>query len=126
MSLVLAVHGCVVLLIAQGVGFAFFRVIETAAPPTVQLWRMSHAAASAGAVFLIALAPVVPHLAFAPLPEPGVVTTTIGSTYLLVAGTVVAAAAGKRNRAVLVCYVLGAIGSTLAAVALLYGALRAR
>ena len=121
MSVALVVHGCVVLLLGQAIGFVFFRAIER---PSAALWRMSHAATSAGAVFLLALAPIVPRLALSPLPERVVVFATIASTYALVSGTVVAAIAGRRNQAVLGCYVLGALGSTLAASALLYGAIQ--
>jgi hypothetical protein len=135
-NLALVVHGIVVLLIGQLAGVAFFRAIN-ASPErdgAVQMWRMSHAASTAGAVFLIALAPVVPHLAFAPIPASLVVSTTIVSSYLLSAGTVVAAFSGHRgtqprqpwpNLAVYAMYVAGAIGSTLSAASLLYGALRA-
>lgn len=132
MNLALIVHGALVLVLAQAIGFAFFRSIQR--DTAVQLWRMSHAATSAGAVFLIALGPVLPHLVLAPVPEALVADALIGSTYLLAAGTIVAAASGQRgtsarppwpNRIVFVLYVAGAIISTLAALALLFGSVRA-
>lgn len=132
----LVLHGTIVLLLSQVAGYAFFRALAGAEHDGARtgMWRMSHAACSAGAVFLIALGPVVPHLSFLPLPAAIVVDALIVSTYALCLGTVVAGWSGHRgirpagpwsNGAVYVLYVTGALGSTLSALALLWGATRA-
>lgn len=135
-NLPLVLHGTIVLLLSQAAGYAFFRVLAGQRQDGVRagMWRMSHAACSAGAVFLIALGPVVPHLSLVPLPAAFVVDALIASTYALCLGTVVAGWSGQRgvrsagpwsNRAVYVLYVAGALGSTLSGLALLWGATRA-
>lgn len=131
----LVLHGTIVLLLSQVAGYAFFRAIAGAQHegPRTGMWRMSHAACSAGAVFLIALGPVVPHLSLVPLPAAVVVDALIASTYALCLGTLVAGWSGHRgvrpvgpwsNLAVYVLYLAGALGSTLSGLALLWGATR--
>ncbi len=131
-DLSLVFHGAVVLALGQLGGFAFFRAIRRAPDdPGTGRWRMSHAACSAGAVLLIALGPVAPHLALGPTGSALFAGSSIASTYAMCVGTIVAAASGGRgtdargpwtNRVVYGLYVLGAFGSTLAASLLLYGA----
>ena len=135
-NLPLVLHGTVVLLLSQVAGYAFFHAIRASEHDATKLgqWRMSHAASSAGAVFLIALGPVVPHLELGPLPVGALVGVLVVSTYGLCLGTLVAAVSGHRgarphlpwsNLVVYLLYVLGALGSTVAAIALVYGAARA-
>jgi hypothetical protein len=130
-NLALALHGSIVLVVSQVVGYAFFRAIRTEA--NAQTWRMSHAACSAGATFLIALAPVVPHLD-PPVSTGALVGLLVVSTYALSIGTVIAAVAGHRgvapalpwsNRIVYALYLVGAITASLAGIALVIGAARA-
>jgi hypothetical protein len=132
----LVLHGTIVLLLSQLAGYAFFRALAGAHHDSARtgMWRMSHAACSAGAIFLIALGPVLPHLSLVPLPAAIVVDALIASTYALCLGTVVAGWSGQRgirpggprsNRAVYVLYLAGALGSTLSGLALLWGATRA-
>ena len=135
-NMALVLHGVIVLLLSQLAGYAFFRAINAGdeAAARTGMWRMSHAACSAGAVLLIALGPVVPHLRLTSLPEALLVATLIGATYALCLGTVVAAVSGHRgtrprgpwsNLVVYILYLLGALGSTVSGVVLLYGAARA-
>jgi hypothetical protein len=133
----LVLHGTIVLLLSQVAGYAFFRAIHRSTQQDsarAGMWRMSHAACSAGAVFLIALGPVVPHLRLAPFAAAFLVDTLVASTYALSLGTVIAGFSGHRgterrlpwsNLATYVLYVLGALGSTIAAVMLLYASARA-
>jgi hypothetical protein len=124
-SLPLVFHGAVVLLVSQIAGYAYFRALRRDA--NAERWRMSHSACSAGAVFLIALAPVVPRLASSTL----LVPSLVASTYAFCIGTVIAGVSGQRglsagsNVVVYGLYLAGALGSTLAALLLLYGAARA-
>jgi hypothetical protein len=129
----LVLHGAIVLLLGQLAGYVFFRAIHAAPENATRtgMWRMSHAATTMGAVFLIALAPVVPHLRLSSGAATFLVIALIASTYALCVGTVVAALSGQRgtrprgpsaNVVVYVLYVAGALGSTAAGVVLLYGA----
>lgn len=129
----LVFHGSVVLLLSQFAGYAFFRALNRpdAPSPKADMWRMSHAACSAGAILLFALGPVVPHLRLSERGGTLLVLTLIGSTYAFCLGTVVAGVSGHRglqrqgpwtNRVVYLLYVAGAMGSTVAGVVLLYGA----
>jgi hypothetical protein len=131
-DLALVFHGAVVLLLGQVAGYVFFRAIRRA-PESARtgMWRMSHAACSAGAVLLIALGPVAPRLALAPAASALFAGSMVFSTYALCLGTVVAGASGHRgtdarppwpNRVVHGLYVLGALGSTVAGLLLAYGA----
>jgi hypothetical protein len=132
----LIVHGSIILLLSQGAGYAFLFAINTASQESTKtgMWRMSHAACSAGAVFLIALGPVVPHLHLTPSAAAFLVHALIVSTYALCLGTVVAGISGHRgtrfrlpwsNLITCVLYLVGALGSSLAGLVLLYGAARA-
>jgi len=132
-NLALVFHGAVILLLSQIAGYAFFRAINTRPQETIAMWRMSHAATSAGAVFLIALGPVVPHLRVTPALSVLLVSSLIVSTYALCLGTVLAAATGRRgtrpelpwpNLITYLLYVVGAIGSTVGGVVLLFAAAR--
>lgn len=135
-DLSLVLHGAIVLLLANLAGYVFFRAINASPPDAarINMWRMSHAATSTGALFLVALGPVAPHLHLEPLPRWLFVVVTVGSTYALCLGTIVAGASGHRgtkprmpwsNLVVYFLYVLGALGSTIAGLALLYGAVGA-
>lgn len=133
-NLALIVHGGIVLMLSQVAGYAFFHALRHASEARVSMWRMSHAASSAGAILLIALGPVVPQLSPSPTLEAALADTWIGATYALCVGTIVAAISGRRgrtaeppwsNRAVYVLYVAGALGSTLATLLLVYAAVRA-
>jgi hypothetical protein len=126
-------HGAVILLLSQLVGYAFFRAINKQKPEATAMWRMSHAASSAGAVFLIALAPVVPHLRLGPATGWLLVGSLIGSTYAMCLGTVVAAASGNRgtrprlpwpNLLAYLLYMAGALGSTVAGLVFFIAAAR--
>jgi hypothetical protein len=130
-NLALVFHGAVVLLLSQVAGYAFFRAIHGADATKTGMWRMSHAACSAGAVLLFALAPIVPHLRLAAPLRALLVGALVLSTYALCLGTVIAGASGQRgirpkmpwpNVTVYALYVFGAVGSTLAALVLLYAA----
>jgi hypothetical protein len=132
-NLPLVLHGAIVLLLGQLAGYVFFRVIHASPQDAtrVGMWRMSHSATTVGAVFLIALAPVVPHLHLAPPAASFLVATLVASTYALCLGTLAAALSGHRgtsgrkpwsNVLVYVLYVAGAVGSTAAGLVLLYGA----
>jgi hypothetical protein len=132
-DLTLVLHGALVLLLAQFTGYAFFRAINACdlPGPEVGMWRMSHAACSAGAVLLIALGPVVPHLRLGPTPGVLLRYALIMSTHALCVGTVVAAWSGHRgtrprgpmsNFTAYVLYLIGAIGSTVSALIFAYGA----
>src|SRR5262249_52125583 len=89
-------HGAIVLLLGHGAGYASFRAIALSPQDTTKIgmWRMSHSATSMGAVFLIALGPVVPHLSMSPPLAGFLVTTLIASTYALCLGTVAASVSG--------------------------------
>jgi hypothetical protein len=132
-DLSLVLHGAIVLLLGQVAGYAFFWAINARDPQgrEVGMWRMSHAACSAGAVLLIALAPVVPHLRLDPKLALVLTYSLIVSTHALCVGTVVAAWSGHRgtrlrgpmpNLAVYLLYIVGALGSTLSALVFAYGA----
>src|SRR5262249_47760653 len=132
----LILHGGVVLLLSQLAGYAFFNAIRSESTPTEKsaMWRMSHSACSAGAVFLIALGPVVPHLRLEPIPPAFLVDTLVVSTYALCVGTFVAGFSGHRgtrprpsgaNLVVYALYLVGALGSTVSGVVFVYGATRA-
>jgi hypothetical protein len=131
-NLSLVLHGAVILLLGQIAGYAFFRAINRAKDATrVGMWRMSHAATSVGAVLLLALGPVVPHLRLGPSVTTFLVATLIASTYALCLGTIAAGMSGHRgtramkpwpNALVYGLYLLGALGSTASGVLLLYGA----
>jgi hypothetical protein len=129
-------HGAVILLLSQVAGYALFFAIKRSPQDAtrVGMWRMSHAACSAGAVFLIALGPVVPHLPLSPGLFTFLVDTLIVSTYGLSVGTVVAGFSGHRgmslklpwsNRIASVLYLIGVLGSTLSGLVLMYGAVLA-
>jgi hypothetical protein len=136
-NLALVFHGAVVLLLSQFAGYAFFRVLrggEEANAKAAAMWRMSHSACSAAAVFLIALGPVVPHLHLTPIPVALLIDMLIVSTYAFCMGTVIAALSGHRgtrparpwsNVAVYGLYVIGALCSTISGFVFLYGATRA-
>ena len=124
-DLTFVLHGGIILMLSQLAGFAFARAIRSG---NSDRWRMSHAACSAGGISLVALAPVVPHLA---VDATGFAVAWIGSTYALCVGTVIAALSGHRgiesgpplvNRAVYALYLIGAFGTTVATAALIYGA----
>ena len=132
-NMALVLHGAIVLLLGQLAGYVFFRAIHASSQDAtrVGMWRMSHSATSMGAVFLIALGPVVPHLHLSPGAMAFLVVALIASTYALCLGTIAAALSGHRgtsargpwsNVLVYVFYVAGALGSTAAAVVLLLGA----
>jgi hypothetical protein len=134
-NLTLVVHGAIVLLLAQLAGYVFFRAINASPQDAVRtgMWRMSHSASSMGAVFLIALAPVAPHLALPPPLDRVLVAGVIASTYALCLGTLVAGFTGHRgtrarppwpNVLVYLLYLAGALGSTVTGIVLLYGAAR--
>jgi hypothetical protein len=134
-NLPLVLHGSVILLLGQFAGYAFFRALN-ASPDGARagMWRMSHAACSTGAILLIAMAPVLPHLRLARFPTTLVVDTTVVSTYALCVGTVVAGLSGQRglqprgsvsNRVVYMLYIVGALGSTISALAFFFAALHA-
>jgi hypothetical protein len=133
MNVHLFLHGSIVLLLSQLAGYAQYHSIKAVPADAVRVerWRMSHAACGAAAVFLCALASVIPHVDFRPLPAALIVTTLIVSTYLLCLGTLVAGFSGHRgtrrgpplwNRVAYLCYLAGAISSTLVGLALTYGA----
>jgi len=133
-NLALIVHGGIVLMLSQAAGYAFFHALRHAGEERVAMWRMSHAASSAGAILLIAVGPVVPQLSLSPTLEAALADLWIGATYALCVGTIVAAVSGSRgrnadrpwsNRAVYVLYVAGALGSTFATLLLVYAAARA-
>ena len=135
-NLELVFHGAVILIVSQIAGFALLFAINARqdASAKVALWRMSHSACSAGAVFLIALAPVVSHLRLSPPVAAFVVDALVVSTYGLCLGTVVAGASGHRgtrlrgpwpNLIACVFYLVGVLGSTVSGLLLLYGAARA-
>jgi hypothetical protein len=118
---------------SQCAGYAFFRAINARDPqsPQVGMWRMSHAACSAGAVLLIALAPVAPHLRLSPKLAVVLTYSLVVSTHALSVGTIVAACSGHRgtrprgpipNLAVYLLYMVGALGSSLSALVFAYGA----
>jgi hypothetical protein len=132
-DLSLVLHGAILLLLSQVAGYAFFRAINRSDPqsPAVGMWRMSHAACSAGAVLLIALGPVAPHLRLRAELAMLLDYALIVSSYGLCVGTVVAASSGHRgtrlrgpaaNVAVYVLYIVGALGSTLSALVFAWGA----
>jgi hypothetical protein len=133
-------HGSIVLLVSQIAGYAFLFAINTSPKPPQQespkvgMWRMSHSACSVGAVFLIALGPVVPHLDLTPPAAAFLVGALIVSTYALCVGTVVAGISGHRgtrlrlpwsNLITTVLYLIGALGSTISGIVLMYGVTRA-
>lgn len=135
-NVALVLHGAIVLLLAQLAGFVLFRAINASPQDATRtgMWRMSHSATSMGAVFLVALGPVVPHLRLAPPLGAFLVTALIGSTYALCLGTIAAGFTGHRgtrargpsaNVLVYFLYVVGALGSTVAGIVLLVGAARA-
>jgi hypothetical protein len=133
-DLSLVLHGAILLLLSQVAGYAFFRAINGRDPEAIGMWRMSHAACSAGAVLLIALGPVAPHLRLRQELALLLDCSLIVSSYALCVGTVVAASSGHRgtrprgpaaNLAVYVLYVVGALGSTLSALVFVWGAARA-
>jgi hypothetical protein len=118
-------HGAIILMLSQLAGFAFARAIRNGGSDR---WRMSHAACSAGGILLVALAPVAPHLA---IDATFFAIAWVASTYALCVGTVVAAITGHRgidsgppsmNRLVYALYLMGALGTTVATLALIYGA----
>jgi hypothetical protein len=118
-------HGGIILMLSQLAGLAFARAIRNG---NSDRWRMSHAACSAGGILLVAVAPVAPHLA---IDKTLFAIAWIGSTYALCVGTVVAAISGHRgiassaplmNRLVYALYLIGALGTTVATIALIYGA----
>jgi len=130
-NMAMVFHGAIILLLSQLAGYAFFRAINKQSQERTAMWRMSHAASSAGAVFLIALGPVVPHLHLTRLTGPVLVASLIFSTYALCLGTVVAAASGARgtrprlpwpNLLAYALYVVGALGSSVAGLVLLFAA----
>ena len=134
-NLALVLHGAIVLLLGQGAGYAFFRTINASPQDATRtgMWRMSHAATSAGAVLLFALAPIVPRLDIAPGLSGFLVAVLIASTYALSLGTIAAALTGHRgtsarrpasNVLVYGLYLAGALGSTAGGLVLLYGAAR--
>lgn len=134
-DMALVLHGSILLLLSQVAGFAYFRVIRAQCPPepAAGMWRMSHAATSAGALLLIALGPVVPQLLLSPATRTLLVAAMIVSSYALGLGTVLAAASGHRgtrpglpwaNLSVYVLYVVGALVSTLGALLLCFAAAR--
>jgi hypothetical protein len=132
-NLALVLHGAIILLLAQLAGYVLFRAINASPQDATRtgMWRMSHSATSMGAVFLVALGPVVPHLRLGASLSAFMVAALIGSTYALCLGTIAAGFTGHRgtraggpwaNALVYVLYVVGALGSTAAGVVLLYGA----
>lgn len=134
-DLALVLHGAIILLLGQAAGYAFFRAINASPQDATRtgMWRMSHSATSLGAVLLLALAPVIPHLDLAPAPRGALVAVTIASTYALCLGTISAAVSGHRgtsakgswsNVLVYALYLAGALGSTVGGLLLLYGAAR--
>lgn len=133
-------HGSIVLLLSQFAGYAFLWAINTSnkslQPPQhesakVNQWRMAHSACSAGAVFLIALGPVVPHLRLTAPTAGFLVDALIVSTYAFCLGTIVAGISGNRgtrlrlpwsNLITTLLYLVGALGSTISGLVLMYGA----
>jgi hypothetical protein len=132
----LVFHGCIVLLISQLAGYALLFAINARQNEIAKVarWRMSHAATSVGAIFLIALAPVVSQLELGPGLAAFLVDALIVSTYALSLGTVVAGASGHRGTQLLrpwsnliawLLYMVGVLGSTASCLVLTYGATRA-
>jgi hypothetical protein len=140
MNLLLVVHGCIILLLSQFAGYAFFFAIRKKVPvrdgerTAVERWRMSHNACSAGAVFLLVLGPVSPHLRLSPSAAHLLDWLLIVSTYGLCLGTIVAGFSGHRgmdprgpwsNVLANIFYIVGVLGSTAGGVLLMYGAWQA-
>ena len=137
MDLLLILHGCIILLISQVAGYAFFFALRGKKPEVpgertaAERWRMSHAACSAGAVFLLVLGPIAPHLRLEAAAARWLDGLLIVSTYGLCLGTVVAGFSGHRGMtprgpwpAVLanIFYIIGVLGSTAGGLLLMYGA----
>jgi hypothetical protein len=132
----LVVHGAIILLLSQLAGFAFLFSINAKQQNSEKtgMWRMSHAASSAGAVFLMALAPILPQLRLTMLSVELLAASLVVSTYGLCLGTVVAGFSGHRgtrlrlpwpNLLACLLYLVGVLGSVIGGPLLLYGALRA-
>ncbi len=128
----LILHGGIVLLagLLSGAGFGS-AVVRGKPEETVRAWRVAHSGLVMGGVLLLALAPVVPLLRLSALTLAGLVWAFVASSYAFVVALPLGARYGHRgltsappflNRVVYAGNIIGAAGSLLGTLILVWGA----
>jgi hypothetical protein len=128
----LVFHGGVILLVGLLCGAPYGRAIVRGKPEAVvRAWRVAHASLSMGGILLIALAAAVPQLQLSGFFTASMVWAFVVSSYAFAAALPLGAHYGHRgltfkppflNRVVYAGNVVGAIGSLVGAVLLVWGA----
>jgi hypothetical protein len=128
----LLLHGVIILWTGLLAGFAFWAaVLRKAADERVRAWRVAHGTLLMDAILMLAVAPVLPHLALSPAAARVTVWALILSAYGFVFALGVGAWAGVRglaprpvgvNTVFFAGHVVGVTGVLVAAALLLYGA----
>ena len=131
----LILHGGIILLMGLLSGIPFGRAIVHGKPEaTVRGWRVAHSGITMGGVLLLALSSVVPHLELSLWARALLVWAFIGSSYGFTVALPLGAHYGHRgltpgppfwNRIVYLGNIIGAFGSLVGTLILLWGAFAA-
>jgi hypothetical protein len=127
-------HGAVVLLIGNLCGIPYGGAIGSSlAEDVVRAWRVAHIGGVTGGLFLVALGAVLHRLTLGEASLKVLVWSSVGGTYSITVGFLIAAVAGVRglnpggpmlNLVVQVAYLLGALGVFAGSVLFVYSAFR--
>jgi hypothetical protein len=132
LALELALHGALVLVVSLVAGLFTYRAIL--GDERIAAWHLAHAGGSARGILLIALAPIMAHLALPAWQRVTLVWLVLFFVWTSVCAMLLAAATGQRglrftgsvaNRLVYTLYVVGTIAVFPAGVVLVVGLLRA-
>lgn len=94
----LVFHGALLLLYGLCLGAPYARAIHRGAPAeVVHAWRVAHASLPMGAIWMLAVAAVLPGLAVGPALGWWLVGALVVSAYAFAASTTVAALSGQRG-----------------------------
>jgi hypothetical protein len=129
----LILHGGIVLLVGLLSGAGFGSAISRGqSEATVRAWRVAHPGIVMGGVLLLALGPVVPHLRLSAAALTALVWSFVSSSYAFAIALPLGAHYGYRglsgappllNRVVYAGNIIGAAGSLIGTLLLVWGAL---
>lgn len=125
-------HGSIILLVGLLCGAPYGRaIVRCKLEATVQAWRLAHLSLPIGAILLFALAAVVPHLQLSAIVVTLMVWAFVASGYAFTVALPLGAYCGHRgltskppllNRVVYIGNVVGAVGSLVGAILLVWSA----